>query len=178
MNRLAEGIASVSDHFDVVILDPPPALGTISLSVMRAANALLVPIPPTVVDFTSTTSFFAMLHETIGVLADRGFPVDLRWIRMLATRADEGKSMQRELLGLMRTVFGDMMLRTVLKDSAEIDNASARMMTVYDLDGPVTSRETYQRCLTYLNGVNADIEMLIRLTWPSHADRLRVEGVL
>ena len=178
LNRLAEGIASVSDHFDVIILDPPPALGTISLSVMRAANALLVPIPPTVVDFTSTTSFFAMLHETIGVLADRGFPVDLRWIRMLATRADEGKSMQRELLGLMRTVFGDMMLRTVLKDSAEIDNASARMMTVYDLDGPVTSRETYQRCLTYLNGVNAEVETLIRLTWPSQTDKLRVEGVL
>ena len=178
LNRLAEGIASVSDHFDVIILDPPPALGTISLSVMRAANALLVPIPPTVVDFTSTTSFFAMLHETIGVLTDRGFPVDLRWIRILATRADEGKSMQRELLGLMRTVFGDMMLRTVLKDSAEIDNASARMMTVYDLDGPVTSRETYQRCLTYLNGVSAEVETLIRLTWPSQASRLRVEGVL
>ena len=178
LNRIAEGIASIEDHFDVVILDPPPALGTISLSVMRAANALLVPIPPTVVDFTSTTSFFAMLHETMGTLAERGFPVDLRWIRMLATRADEGKSMQREILGLMRTVFGDAMLRTVLKDSAEIDNASARMMTVYDLDGPVTSRETYQRCLTYLNGVNTEVETLIRLTWPSQAARLRAEGVL
>ena len=178
LNRIAEGIASIEDHFDVVILDPPPALGTISLSVMRAANALLVPIPPTVVDFTSTTSFFAMLHETMGTLAERGFPVDLRWIRMLATRADEGKSMQREILGLMRTVFGDAMLRTVLKDSAEIDNASARMRTVYDLDGPVTSRQTYQRCLTYLNGVNAEVETLIRLTWPSQAARLRAEGVL
>lgn len=178
LNRIAEGIASVIDHFDVVILDPPPALGTISLSVMRAANALLVPIPPTVVDFTSTTSFFAMLHETMGVLGQAGLPVDLRWIRMLATRADEGKSMQRELLGLMRTVFGDSMLRTVLKDSAEIDNASARMMTVYDLDGPVTSRETYQRCLTYLNGVNSEVETLIRMTWPSQVARLRAEGVL
>lgn len=178
LNRIAQGIDSIVDHFDVVILDPPPALGTISLSVMRAANALLVPIPPTVVDFTSTTSFFAMLHETMGILAERGFSVDLRWIRMLATRADEGKSMQREILGLMRTVFGDAMLRTVLKDSAEIDNASARMMTVYDLDGPVTSRQTYQRCLTYLNGVNAEVETLIRLTWPSQVAKLRAEGVL
>ena len=178
LNRIAQGIDSIIDHFDIVILDPPPALGTISLSVMRAANALLVPIPPTVVDFTSTTSFFAMLHETMGVLAERGFSVDLRWIRMLATRADEGKSMQREILGLMRTLFGDAMLRTVLKDSAEIDNASARMMTVYDLDGPVTSRQTYQRCLTYLNGVNAEVETLIRLTWPSQAAKLRAEGVL
>ena len=102
LNRLAEGIASIGDHFDVVILDPPPALGTISLSVMRAANALLVPIPPTVIDFTSTTSFFAMLHETMQTLEERQLPIDLRWLRLLATRADEQKSMQRELLGLMR----------------------------------------------------------------------------
>ena len=178
LNRLAEGIASIEAHFDVIILDPPPALGTLSLSVMRAANALLVPIPPTVVDFTSTTTFLAMLYETMGVLEDQDMPINLSWMRMLATRADEGKSMQRELLGIMRNLFGEQMLRTVLKDSAEIDNASARLMTVYDLDGPVTSRETYQRCLTYLNAVNAEIETLIRLTWPSHRGRLQAEGVL
>jgi len=178
LNRLAEGIASVGDHFDVVILDPPPALGAISLSVMRAANALLVPIPPTVVDFTSTASFLAMLHETMGVLAERGLPINLHWMRMVATRVDEQKSMQRELLGLMRNLFGEAMLRTVLKDSAEIDNASARLMSVYELEHPVTSRETYQRCLTYLNGVNAEVETQIRLTWPSHAERLRADGVL
>jgi chromosome partitioning protein len=178
LNRLGEGIASIGDHFDVVILDPPPALGTISLSVMRAANALLVPIPPTVVDFTSTTTFLAMLYETMLTLEDRQLPIELRWMRLVATRADEQKSMQRELLGLMRNLFGDMLLRTVLKDSAEIDNASARLMSVYELEQPVTSRETYQRCLTYLNGVNAEVEMQIRLTWPSHQERLRAEGVL
>lgn len=178
LNRLAYGIASIGDHFDVVILDPPPALGTISLSVMRAANALLIPIPPTVVDFASTTSFLAMLYETMLTLEERQMPVDLHWMRLLATRADEQKSMQRELLGLIRNLFGDMLLRTVLKDSAEIDNASARLMTVYDLDRPVTSRETYQRCMTYLNGVNAEVETQIRLTWPSQVARLRTEGVL
>jgi chromosome partitioning protein len=178
LNRLMEGIASIGDHFDVVILDPPPALGTISLSVMRAANALLVPIPPTVIDFTSTTSFLAMLHETMQTLEERQLPIELRWLRLLITRADEQKSMQRELLGLMRGLFGDLLLRTVLKDSAEIDNASARLMTVYELEHPVTSRETYQRCMTYLNAVNAEIETQIRLTWPSHTARLRAEGVL
>ena len=178
LNRLSEGITSIGEHFDVIILDPPPALGTVSLSVMRAANALLVPIPPTVVDFTSTTSFLAMLHESIGVLEERGLPIDLRWMRFLATRADEQKSMQRELLQVMRSLFGESMLRTVLRDSAEIDNASARMMSVYELEQPVTSRETYQRCITYLNAVNAEIEMQIRLTWPSHAARLRAEGIL
>lgn len=178
LNRLAEGIASISDHFDIIILDPPPALGTISLSVMRAANALLIPVPPTVVDFSSTTSFLAMLHETMLTLEERGLPVDLKWMRLLVTRADEQKSMQRELMNLMRNLFGETMLRTVLKDSAEIDNASARLMSVYELESPVTSRETYQRCMTYLNGVNSEIEIQVRLTWPSQITRLRAEGVL
>lgn len=121
LNRLAEGIGSIGDHFDVVILDPPPTLGTISLSVMRAANALLVPVPPTVIDFASTAGFFAMLHETIRTLEERQLPIDLRWLRLLVARADEQKSMQRELLLLMRNLFGDLLLRTVLKDSAEIE---------------------------------------------------------
>ncbi|HTH99774.1 MAG TPA: AAA family ATPase, partial [Acidisoma sp.] len=178
LNRLAEGLESIADHFDVIVLDPPPALGTVSLSVMRAANALLVPMPPTVVDFASTTTFLAMLYETLQVLEERHFPVDFSWIRFAATRADEQKSMQRELLGLMRNLFGDRMLRTVLRDSAEIDNASARLMTIYELAAPVTSRETYQRGLAHFNGVNAEIELQIRSTWPSHAKKLRAEGLL
>jgi chromosome partitioning protein len=145
---------------------------------MRAANALLVPVPPTVVDFTSTTSFLAMLVETMQTLEEGGLPINLSWMRLLATRADEQKSMQRELTALMRNVFGELMLRTTIKDSAEIDNASARLMSVYELDGPVTSRETYNRCLTYLNGVNAEVETLIRLTWSSQTENLRLEGVL
>jgi len=112
------------------------------------------------------------------VLEERGLPIELRWIRFLATRADEQKSMQRELLQVMRDLFGENMLRSVLRDSAEIDNASARMMSVYELAQPVTSRETYQRCLNYLNAVNAEIETQVRLTWPSHAGRLRAEGIL
>ena len=178
LDRLAEGVASITDYFDVVILDPPPALGTISLSVMRAANALLVPVPPTVVDFSSTNTFFAMLHETLQIMEEHHAPLNFSWVRVVATRADEQKSMQRELLTLMRSVFGESMLRAVIKDSAEIDNASARLMTVYELDGPVTSRETYQRCMTYMNAANAEIETQIRLTWPSQLEKLRAEGVI
>lgn len=178
LNRLADGIASISDHFDVIILDPPPALGTMSMSVMRASNALLVPMPPTVIDFTSTTTFLAMLYETLQILEEKDYPVDFSWMRFVATRVDEQKSMQREILGLMRSLFGETLLRTVMRDSAEIDNASARLMTVYELSKPVTSRETYRRGLTCLNGINEEIVRQIRITWPSHLERLRAEGVI
>src|SRR3546814_1036470 len=50
----------------------------------------------------------------------------LQFLRFVGSRVDENKSMQKELLNLMRTLFGHAMVRTPLKDSAEIDNATAR----------------------------------------------------
>jgi chromosome partitioning protein len=177
LDRLAQGIASIADQFDVVILDPPPALGAISLSVLRAANALIVPAPPTVMDFASTAAFLAMLDETLEELASRNLAPDLNFLRVVASKVDENKSMQKELLALMRQVFGLAMIRTPMKDSAEIDNVTARLMTVYEVDNPMTSKAVRDRCLTYLNGVNEEILVDIRATWPSHAARLRKEGL-
>src|SRR3546814_11752228 len=84
LNRLAQGIASVSDLYDVVILDPPPALGAISLSVLRAANVLIVPVPPTVMDFSSTAAFLAMLADTIEDLKERDLAPKLSLFRFVA----------------------------------------------------------------------------------------------
>jgi len=177
LDRLQQGIASVADRYDVVVIDPPPALGAISLSVLRAANALVVPVPPTVMDFSSTAAYLAMLDETMQVLLDHGMNTDLAFLRFVASKVDENKSMQRELMGLMGQLFGNALVRTPLKDSAEIDNASARLMTVYELEGPPTSRSVRDRCLTYLDGVNSEIETDIRSMWPSHEGRLRREGL-
>lgn len=173
LSRLKVGIDSIADRFDVIVMDPPPALGAISLSVLRAANALVVPVPPTVMDFSSTAAFLSMLDETIEQLAERGMAPELQFLRFVASKVDENKSMQKELLQLMRTLFGHAMVRTPLKDSAEIDNATARLMTVYELDGPATSSQVRNRCLGYLDGVNAEIEVDIRSMWPSHQAALR-----
>src|SRR3546814_12559701 len=90
-----------------MILDPPPALGAISLSVLRAANALVVPVPPTVMDFSSTAAFLAMLDETIQELQAVDLAPQLSFLRFLASKVDDTKSMQKGLLELMRQVFGN-----------------------------------------------------------------------
>lgn len=177
LNRLAEGISSIADNYDIVVIDPPPALGAISLSVLRAANALVVPLPPTVMDFSSTAAFLSMLDETLVTLTEHGYQPDLSFVRFLASKVDDNKSMQREMMDLFRSLFGHDLIRTPLKDSAEIDNATARLMTVYELSGPITSKSVRDRCLTYLEGVNSEIETEIRKTWPSHSEALRRNGL-
>lgn len=177
-DRLLVGINSIKDRFDLIIIDPPPALGMISLSALRAANALLVPVPPSTVDFASTAHFFTMLAEELEVLQKHGFDVSYKFLKVVATKVHENKSAHEAVLEMMRHLYGATMLDGVLKDSAEIDNASARLMTVYELEGPITSRDTHNRCKAYLNAVANEIELLIRKTWPSHRESLRKEGLI
>src|SRR3546814_157658 len=108
-------------------------------------------------DFSSTAAFLAMLADTIEELKERDLAPKLSLLRFVASKVDENKSMQKGLLELMRQLYGNAMLRTPLKDSAEIDNATARLMSVYEMDRPSTGKAVRDRCLTYLDGVFNEI---------------------
>lgn len=178
LDRLRTGIDSIKDNFDVILMDPPPALGMLSLSVLRAANALVIPAPPNNIDFGSTAHFLKMMGATLEELARAGGARDYSFVKILATKMNDAKSAHQAIKRMMEAVFPMDMMTAVLKDSAEIDNAAANLSTVYELTGPGTRTETHKRCRAYLDAVNAEIELLIRKTWPSHHGRLRKEGLL
>ncbi|QIE48262.1 AAA family ATPase (plasmid) [Pseudohalocynthiibacter aestuariivivens] len=178
LDRLRDGIETIKDQFDVILLDPPPALGMLSLSVLRAANAIIIPAPPNNIDFGSTAHFLKMMGATLNELARAGGARDYAFIKILATKMNDGKSAHVAIKRMMDAVFPHDMLNAVLKDSAEIDNAAANLATVYELTGAATRTDTHRRCRAYLDAVNGEIELLIRKTWPSHYGALRKEGLL
>lgn len=175
LERLNFGITGIAQNYDVIIIDPPPALGMISLSVLRAANAMLVPVRPATIDFTSTRNFFTMMAEALSIMADRGIHASYKFLKVLANDVDEQKSMHGSITSMMQRIYGNHMLTAMMKDSAEIDNAGGRLMSVYELSSPITSKQTHDRCRGYLDAVNREIETEIRKTWPSHAQKLRDE---
>lgn len=176
IDTLAQAIETIVDDYDVIIMDPPPALGMMSMGVLTAANALVIPMPPSVVDFSSTASFLDMLNNTMQSLekAHRRRPI-YNFVKIVASKVEDNKSMHHEILDLTGKLFGRYMLDATLKNSAEIDNASSRMKTVYELDRPVTSHEVYNRCMSHLNAVNREIESEIQRVW--HRARLQAEGM-
>lgn len=178
LDRLREGVDSIADQFDIILLDPPPALGMLSLSVLRAANALLVPAPPNNIDFASTAHFLKMMEATLAELARAGGARQYNFVKVLASKMNDQKSAHLAIKRMMDAVFPQDMLTATLKDSAEIDNATANLGTVYELTGPATRTETHKRCRAYLDAVGREIELLARKTWPSHHRALRREGSL
>lgn len=178
LDRLREGVESIADQFDIILLDPPPALGMLSLSVLRAANALLVPAPPNNIDFASTAHFLKMMESTLAELAEVGGARQFSFVKILTTKMNDQKSAHQAIKRMMDAVFPQDMLQSVLKDSAEIDNASANLMTVYELTGAATRTETHKRCRAYLDAMGREVELLVRKTWPSHYKNLQKEGLL
>lgn len=178
LDRLRNGISTIKNHFDVVLLDPPPALGMISLSVLRAADALLIPAPPNNIDFGSTAHFLKMMSATLEQIADVGGARDYAFVKILATKMNDNKSAHGAIKRMMDAVFPEEMMQAVLKDSAEIDNATANLATVYEITGPAARTETHKRCRAYLDAVGREVEILIRKTWPSHHPALEMEGLI
>ncbi|WP_240512229.1 AAA family ATPase [Pseudoruegeria sp. SK021] len=178
LDKLRSGIETIADQFDIVLLDPPPALGMLSLSVLRAANALIVPAPPNNIDFASTAHFLKMMSATLNEISEVGGARSFSFVKVLATKMNDNKSAHVAIKRMMDAVFARDMMEAVLKDSAEIDNATANLRTVYELTGPATRSETHKRCRAYLDSVGREVETLIRKTWPSHHADLRKEGIL
>ncbi len=172
--QLSLGIDSLKRDYDVIIIDSPPALGMMALSILYAANSLIIPVPPAMYDFTSTKQYFTALLETLSEIGDK----ELSFFRVLISRYDVTADAQGLFVGAMREAYSRLCLDAGMLKTDEILNASAFFCSVYDLEGPIGSRKTYKRAMTILNGVCSEIEKLIVQTWQSRAKALREVGAI
>lgn len=169
---LDRAVAGVEAAYDVIVIDPPPALGMISLNVLRAVTGLIVPTPPAMVDYHSTATFFSMLEQVLeSVRSETGHEIELDFLKILIARHDVQKGAADFIVGVMNEFYGEHLLANPLVQSAEIDNAASAWRTVYELERATASSRTYRRCLASLDAVFGEIETLIHRSWPSRQGR-------
>lgn len=163
--KLKQGLIDLARDYDVVILDPPPALGTISLAVMQAANALLVPLAATTPDFCSTVQFLSMMDQVLQQLSDAGIDVDYSFVRLICSKFDGNDPSHAMVRAIMEQSFGPALLPVSILESAEISHAALRMMTIYELERPIGTPRTHKRCRANLDEALGQIEQLVRAGW-------------
>ena len=160
-NELRDGLKTIENNFDVIVLDSPPALGLSTINILTAADALVVPTPPAMYDFSSTVQYFKMIHKVMTQISpDKCYA----FIKILVTRADLRKSMHSDFLNFMRETFGQNIFHAVFHQTAEIENCAAQFKTVYDEKKPQT------RALQILESVFSEIEQEIVKLWPKTRD--------
>lgn len=163
--KLKQGLNELAQDYDVVLLDPPPALGTISLAVMQAANALLVPLAATTPDFCSTVQFLSMMSQVITQLQEAGIQVEYDFCRLICSKFNSNDPSHAMIQRIMEQSFGPALLPIPILESAEISHAALRMMTVYELEKPVGTPKTHKRCRSNIDEAMGQIEKLVRLRW-------------
>jgi chromosome partitioning protein len=107
------------NSFDYVIIDCPPAVSLLTFNALRAATDIVVPVE---------TGYFS-LHglskqlETLSILCERcSQQVN---VKVLASMYDIRTKMAREILGELRSLFGDKMYSTIVNFNTKIKEASS-----------------------------------------------------
>ena len=160
---------TIKDSFDFIVIDSPPALGMITINILTAADAIIVPTPPALYDFASTVQYFKMVRKIMkSVIPGKIY----HFIKILATKVDTRANISVDILSLMREVFGGNMFQSLFMETSEIKTASADFKTVFDLQKP------NQRAIKILKSVCEEIEIELLKAWPSKKKQLVEEGVI
>jgi chromosome partitioning protein len=162
------GIQTVADNYDVILVDSPPALGMISINVLLAADALLVPSAARMFDFSSTVQFFRMIHAYIQQLDPHK---SYRWISVLTTLFDRRYESQKQFFEVMRACFGESVFQRVFFHSSAVINSAAQFNTPYEQAKPDRA------VLEMMDSVFGEIELAILREWPSKAQALSQRGI-
>jgi chromosome partitioning protein len=171
---LREAIQKAASNYDIVILDCPPSLGFMSINAIFAATGVIVPVPPSMIDFASTGQFFRMCSQVLEQVEEidpDGKEVD--FFKILIAKHVITDQNQKQIIHLMSANFGDMLLQNPMVVTTALDGAGLRKRTYYEIDDQVGTRQSYQRGLSFLNAVNAEIESVVLKTWHRH-DLVRV----
>ena len=158
---LREAVDTVEKRYDIILLDSAPALNMMSIGILLAATALLVPVPPALYDFASTGQYLRMAARVIeGIDASKRFD----FVKLMPARIDRAKPKQLEFLEVMTDKLGHFMLRESFYAASAIPDAASYYQTVFDQPKPD------RRILATLNRVFGEIEAEIVKCWPSRCE--------
>lgn len=164
--QLGEFLTSIGENYDVVVCDCRPDVGMLTLNALWAANGLVVPIPPSMLDFASSGEFFRFLA---GVARDfrqsiTSEALAFDFVRIVTTRFKATDRNQAEIVRWERALFQDAVLPEAMLDTALIDAAGILKETLYEYE-PMGNRRTYERGLEAMVRVNRALERELLRVW-------------
>ena len=178
---LPQGVEDIKKDFEVIIIDPPPALGMLSINALVAATSLLIPMPPRMLDFTSSLQFFNMLHETLEEIQQHfGTEIVYDFVKLVTSKKKQRTSNEKfaraedDILELARNVFGQKyMLDSIIYESTAIDNAASEFKTLFEIQGQTTSYKSYRTAMASIDAMCEEVLAELLEYWPSMKSRIK-----
>lgn len=146
-NILNQGIEPLLDEYDAVIIDTPPALSYLTINAFMAADGLIVPTPPSALDYASSTQFWSLFSDLSTSMQEIVPDLDksFDFISVLLAKVDQGQAATPIVRDWIQKTYEGMVLPVEIPTTTVTQSASAEFGTVYDISRYEGSLRTYQR---------------------------------
>lgn len=130
VTRMRDALAGVKDRYDFILIDCPPSLGLITLNMLVAADALLIPLQ---CEYYALEGLSQLL-QTVQRVQDSVNP-DLTVDAVLLTMFDPRLNLSKQVAADARAHFGDRVLNTVVPRNIRLAEAPSfgKPIVVYDV---------------------------------------------
>lgn len=147
---LNAGLEPVRGLYDVIVIDTPPALSYVTINGLWAADGVVVPVPPSGLDFASSAQFWSLLADLGGNL-DQQEPAGVRkafdFLHVLLSRVDQTDAASPAVRQWIQATYGEFVLPVEIPKTSVTSNKAAEFATVYDVQKYDGSAKTYKRAV-------------------------------
>ena len=163
--RIRNALSQIESNFDLVLMDSPPQLGFLTISGMAAANSIIVPLTPSMLDVSSTAQFLELAGAYMGVIEEAGAELRYDHFKFLITRDEPTDVPSQQLTSFMRALFQDRVMSATALKSTAISDATMLKQSIYEVVRSEMTRATYDRAKSSMDAVGAEVEAMVRQTW-------------
>lgn len=165
------GLDPLRDTYDAIVIDTPPSLSYTTINGVMAADGLVVPVPPSTLDFASLTQFWSLYLDIAKEISElRGDSKKFEFVDILASRVDSSDASSRIVKAWLREVYAERVLATEIPRTSIAGTASVGFGTVYDLPRSSASSGTYARAFDAYEDFVAEVDAQIQGVWKSWSE--------
>ena len=125
--RLKNGLDSIADSYDLVIVDSSPGMSLVTVNALHAVSELVVPCDASIY----SVSGLGQLQLTIEKVRRHLAHPDLAIVTLVITRAMKNRATQ-ELEAQLRDTYGKLVAASVIPYSTHVEVAAAHHRTVLE----------------------------------------------
>jgi len=163
---LDRGLDLPREEYDVIVIDTPPSLSYVTINALMAADGVIMPLPPSALDFASSAQFWDLFSDLCNQLVrSRGKDKSFEFIDVLLSRVEASDTASSVVRQWVLEGYGDKVLPIEIPKTAVAATASAEFGTVYDLPRGSVNSKTFSRARVAYDRMCELIEQQIEAVW-------------
>ncbi len=170
---LDRGLDQARADYDVIVIDTPPALSYVTINALMAADGVIMPLPPSALDFASSAQFWDLFSDLCNqLIRSRGQDKTFEFIDVLLSRVEASDAASSVVRQWVLEGYTEKVLPIEIPKTSVTATASAEFGTVYDLPRGAMNAKTFARARDAYDRMCELIEQQIVAVWAMQIDQL------